>query len=204
MPASGQHYRGAKRAACVSPACAPVHRWPCSTARCCGPAGAAADHVGQLLGHHDGRRVEVAGHHLRHDRGIDDAQAFQPVHAALAVDHRHRVIGMAHLVRARRVVGGLGMLAHERIDLRIGLQRAARRDLAAAVRGQRRLREDLAGDADRRAELAPVLVVRHVVEQDARMFARSFERTWMRPRLGERIEPTCIWKLCALIGLEPL
>ena len=39
------------------------------------------DHVGRLLGDHDGRRVGIARHQVRHDGRIDHAQAFDAAHA---------------------------------------------------------------------------------------------------------------------------
>ncbi len=62
--------------------------------------------------------------------------------------------------------GGFGVVAHELVQLLVGLALQPRADLAAAVLVQRRLVHDLARDADRVAELLPVLLVGHVVEQD--------------------------------------
>src|ERR1700730_4842648 len=45
------------------------------------------DHVRRLVGDHQGRGVEIGRDHPRHDRGIDHAQALQPVYAKLVVDH---------------------------------------------------------------------------------------------------------------------
>jgi hypothetical protein len=63
---------------------------------------------------------------------------------------------------------------------------------------------DFAGQADAVAEFLPVLLGGHVVEQDARVLARVLDLTWMRPRLGERMEPMCAWKPCSFTPLLPL
>jgi hypothetical protein len=56
----------------------------------------AADQIRGLVGDHQGRRVEIGRDHPRHDRGIDHAQALQPVHAELVVDHGPCGVGRAH------------------------------------------------------------------------------------------------------------
>ncbi len=92
------------------------------------------------------------------------------MNAAFAVDHRHFVV--AHLAGTARVEGGFGVVAHELVQLFVGLAFDARADFTTAILVQRRLVHDLAGDADRVAELLPVLLVGHVVEQDRRMLVR--------------------------------
>ena len=113
------------------------------------------DDVGQLLRHHDRRRVEVAGGDQRHDRRVDHPQAFHAMHPALPIDHGH-VVG-AHPARAGRMVRGFAMLADELVQLGIGLEIDAGADLPPAIGVQRLLLDDLAGDADAGAEFLPVL-----------------------------------------------
>ena len=68
--------------------------------------------------------------------------------------------------------GGFGVVTHELVQLFVGLAFDARADFAPTVFVQRRLVHDLTGDADRVAELLPVLLVGHIVEQDRRMLMR--------------------------------
>jgi len=65
------------------------------------------------------------------------------------------------------VVGRLRVLADEGVQLGIALRLHAGVQLATTVGIERRLGDDLAGETDGIAELAPVLLVGHVVEQDA-------------------------------------
>ncbi len=65
------------------------------------------------------------------------------------------------------MIGRLRVLADEGVQLGVALRLHARIQLATTVRIERGLRDDLAGDADGIAKLAPVLLVGHVVEQDA-------------------------------------
>ena len=67
---------------------------------------------------------------------------------------------------------GLGVITHELIQLGIALARQTRADFPAAIFIQRRLVHDVAGDADRVAELLPVLFAGHIVEQNCRMLMR--------------------------------
>ena len=64
------------------------------------------------------------------------------------------------------------MLANEGIQLGVALYMRARADFTPTVRVECRLRHDLAGDADGVAKFLPVLLMAHVVEQDARVLAR--------------------------------
>src|SRR5258706_7100276 len=77
------------------------------------------DHVGSLLADHDGRRIGVAADQGRHDRGIDDAQAFNATDFQLGIDHRHRVD--AHLAGADRMIDGIDALAQHLADIGVGL-----------------------------------------------------------------------------------
>lgn len=70
-----------------------------------GPALPAADNAGacnslhrssDLFRRHQHREVGVGAGHHREDRGIDDAQALHALDPALAVDHRHGIVGPAH------------------------------------------------------------------------------------------------------------
>ena len=54
--------------------------------------------------------------------------------------------------------GGFGTGADEGVHVPIGLSRRSRADLPSPIAVQSRLRDDLAGDADGVAKLAPVLV----------------------------------------------
>ncbi len=87
------------------------------------------------------------------------------MHPPLAVDHG--VVALAHATAAAGVIGGLGVFAYEGVELLVALHLRARRDLPAAIRIHRRLSDDLAGQANGVAELLPVLLPGHVVEQDA-------------------------------------
>src|SRR5471030_1298157 len=128
------------------------------------------DLVGDFLGNHDRWCVQVAGSDDRHDRGIDHPQALHAVYATFSVNHGH-VVG-AHFAGAGRVERGLGVFADELVELLIGLHVDARADFAATVGVQCRLLHDFTGQADAIAELLPVLLGGHVVEQDAWVLAR--------------------------------
>src|SRR5258707_10233544 len=90
------------------------------------------DHVGGLLADHDGRRIGVAADQGRHDRGIDDAQAFNATDFQLGIDHRHRVD--AHLAGADRMIDGVDALAKNLPDILVGFDA-----LRVHVRGLQRL-----------------------------------------------------------------
>ena len=70
----------------------------------------------------DGVRVTAWDH--RHDRRVDDAQAFDAVHAQLGIDHGE-VVG-AHLAGTDRVVQRLGVAADVFDDLVVGARAAPR------------------------------------------------------------------------------
>ena len=86
------------------------------------------------------------------------------MYATGTIDHRGLVA--AHAAAATRVVGGLGVVAHVLVELGVGLRLGARCQLAAAIGVQRGLGDDLAGQADGGAELFPVTLLGHVVEED--------------------------------------
>ena len=62
------------------------------------------------------------------------------------------------------MISGLAMIADILIELRIGHQIIGRRDSTAAIWVKRWLMHNLASDTHRRAELLPVLLVRHIVK----------------------------------------
>ena len=102
---------------------------------------------------------------------IEESTTRRPLradHAAFRIDHGIHVVGRAHAARAAGMIGALHILAHEVVERRIGLRRASRRDLVAAIAREGRLRENLARQADGGAEIAPVLRRAHVVEADRR------------------------------------
>eukprot|EP00965_Chrysotila_dentata_P153191 5062751-Pleurochrysis_carterae.AAC.1 len=66
------------------------------------------DDVGGVVADEDGGRLRVDVGHVRLDRGVDDAQVRDAVHAQLAVDDGQRVRRGAHLARARPVPVGAG------------------------------------------------------------------------------------------------
>ncbi len=72
------------------------------------------------------------------------------------------------------MVGALGVLADEIVELVVALHLAAGRNLAAAIGIEGGLPENLARQPDAVAEVAPVVRMRHVVEADFRL----------RPRVG--------------------
>ena len=51
----------------------------------------------------------VTTHHRGHDGSVDDPEVLDADDAALLVDDGGRVGGRAHLARARRMVGGVGL-----------------------------------------------------------------------------------------------
>ena len=128
--------------------------------------GLAQDHVCRLLRQHDGRSVEVPADDARHTRRVDDAQSVGADHATLWVDHGRLVRRPAHATRARRVVGGVGSGAHERVQFGVRLSGISGRQLRAAELVERLLREHLAREPHTRAELLPVPLRREVVGFD--------------------------------------
>jgi hypothetical protein len=127
-----------------------------------------ANDVGGFLADHDGRRIEVAAHHRRHDRRIDDAQTLGAAHAQAGVDHGHGIVGSAHLAGGRRVEGALGLAPDVGVDVGVGGDRRPGRELRAAIGIERFLREDLAREADRVAEFLTIAFGREIVEKDPR------------------------------------
>ena len=57
----------------------------------------AANDVRRLLGHHDGWRVEIAVGDSREDRRVCHTQPFDAPDAAVAVQHRQRIVVSADL-----------------------------------------------------------------------------------------------------------
>src|SRR5258708_9238293 len=76
------------------------------------------DHGGGLRADHDGWRIGVAADQGRHDRGIDDAQAFNASDFQLRIDHRYRID--AHLAGADRVIDGIDTLAQHFSNILVG------------------------------------------------------------------------------------
>ncbi len=70
------------------------------------------------------------------------------------------------------MVRGFGMFTNELIQLLVRLHFNAWADFTTAIRIQRRLLHDFAGEADAIPELLPVLLGGHVVEKNARVFPR--------------------------------
>ena len=70
------------------------------------------------------------------------------------------------------MVGALRLAPQVGVDLRVGRDGGPRRELRAAKRIERPLREDLARQPDAVAEFAAIAVCRHVVELDPRRLAR--------------------------------
>ena len=132
----------------------------------------AEDVVGRLLADHDRRGVEVAVGDAREDRAVDHPQALDADHPALGVDHGERVVAPADAGGAAGMVGALHLLADEGVELVVGLHAGARLDLVAGIGREGGLGEDLAGEPDAAAEVAPVLLVGHVVEADRRRLGR--------------------------------
>jgi len=64
------------------------------------------DHVRGLLADHDGRRIGIAADQGRHDRGVDDAQAFRSVHFQLRIDYCDGIVD-AYFAGADRVIDGV-------------------------------------------------------------------------------------------------
>src|SRR6266403_71597 len=92
------------------------------------------DHVGGLLADHEGWRIGVAADQGRHDRGIDDAQAFNASDFQLRIDPRSRID--AHLAGADRVIDGIHTLAQNLPDIFVGFD-ALREQVRALQRFER-------------------------------------------------------------------
>ena len=74
------------------------------------------DHIGGFLADHDGRCIGVAADQGRHDRGVNDAQAFEPVNPEFWIDHRQGIAN-AHLAGADRVIHGIDAGAQQCTDV---------------------------------------------------------------------------------------
>ena len=99
----------------------------------------AADHVGGLVGDHQGRGVEIGRDHPRHDRGVDHAQALQPVHAQLVVDHGPFGVRRSHAAGAAGMERGGAALGCGGEELIVALHASGpgnphRRNIATAAR----------------------------------------------------------------------
>jgi hypothetical protein len=71
--------------------------------------------------------------------GITEAEAFEPVHAQLVVDHRRPVA--AHLGGAGRMIDGRALSPSVVEQFVVALDRRPRQDLGAAVAGEHRCRK---------------------------------------------------------------
>src|SRR5258708_4613135 len=76
--------------------------------------GTLQDHRRALLADHRRRRVGVAADQRRHDRGVNDAQAFEAADAQLRIDDGEIVT--PHLAGADRVIDRLGVAPHPVAD----------------------------------------------------------------------------------------
>ena len=123
----------------------------------------AADHVGGLVGDHQRRGVEIGRDHPRHDRGVDHAQALQPVHAQLVVDHgpvgvrRSHAAGAAGMERGGAALGGGGE------ELIVALHLRSGEILIGIIRRERLRREQPArqlhaGDDDAAVDLLDQII----------------------------------------------
>ena len=90
---------------------------------------AVPNQIRGLLGDHDRRRIGVAAHDGRHDRGIDHPQSLDSVHLQAGIDDRHGVV--AHLAGAGRVPGGGGRTPHEGFEIRVASEVRSRCHLLA-------------------------------------------------------------------------
>ena len=96
------------------------------------------------------------------------------------------------------MVGAVGLGADEGVDRGVVLASAPGLQLAAAVAVERRLGEDLAGEADAGAQVGPVALLGQVVGLDHGMLARVGRAQLSQPRLKGRIVPAWAWKACIL------
>ena len=55
------------------------------------------DHIGGLFGDHDGGGVGIARHQVRHDRGVDHAQALDAANAQPLIDHGKGIVAIRHV-----------------------------------------------------------------------------------------------------------
>ena len=117
---------------------------------------------------HDRRPVQVTIGHLRKDRAVSDAQAFDPDHPTFGVNHRQEVILGPHPARATGVIGAFGMVADKAVQLGIRLQVKAGLNGGFDVGFHRRLVENLTRQADHLPEIGPIARVGHIVELDFR------------------------------------
>src|SRR3954471_1004734 len=122
------------------------------------------DGPGALLGNDIGGRIGVAGGDSRENRGIDDAQAPDPVHPQLVVDHRHGV--PAHLARAHRVEDGGSELARRARQFIVVRNGWPGPEFLRLVLRERSGCHDAPRESHAGHRHAPVLLGRKVVEPD--------------------------------------
>ena len=83
-------------------------------------------------------------------------------------DHGARIVGPAHAAGAAGMIGTFRMFTDHRVKILVRLGLGARLQFLAAIGGKGLLPKDFARQADAAAEILPVFLRAHVVEEDAR------------------------------------
>src|SRR5262245_58872934 len=112
----------------------------------CASARILQDHIRSLFVDHDGRRIGIARHQVRHDGGVDDAQALDAAHLEELVDHGERIV--AHPAGRGRMIDRRAGLAAEGEDVILTGDLGAGIDFFRHVILQRWLRQDAAQNLD--------------------------------------------------------
>ena len=128
------------------------------------------DHGRAFLGDHHGRRVGVAGGDGGHDRGVDHAQALEPLHPQPRIDHRRRVD--AHLAGADGMEDRRGDVAGGAREILVARRSQARGGTPAAYTSAAPASRRCAASRGRFGGDAPVVLGREIVRPDVGMRGR--------------------------------
>ena len=94
------------------------------------------DHVRGFFGNHDDGRVGVAGYQIRHHRGVDYAEAFDPANPQPLIDDGKRIA--SHPAGRCRMIDRAAALPAEIQQLRIGRNLGAGIELFDHIAAERR------------------------------------------------------------------
>ena len=109
----------------------------------------------------------------RHDRGVDDVEAFEPAHLESRIDNGLRIVGGAHAAGADGMIDGVGALT-DLPDEDCIVARIGRIKLRGSERAERRRRHDAL--AEPHAFDQQLQVCRIARETPDRYAARSWDR----------------------------
>jgi hypothetical protein len=137
---------------------------------------------------------------------IDESASLRPstpITPRLSGPPRRRDRRAPHPAGAAGVIGAFGMFPDRVVERRVVGCVAPGRISSPRNGSIGLLGHDLPRQADRAAEIDPVLIVAHVVEQDRGRRGGGGPAQRHAPRLSDRIGPTWAWKPCPSATVEP-